>query len=214
MRAAHRASARRVRQALAGRGPARRDVFVEALRQVPTEVRDAWVDEVFGLDGIAEDQSLPRGCVGYLPCATSTVLRVVAELGVTEGDVFVDIGSGAGRVTALVHLVTGAGCVGLEIQPHLARAAERLSARLRLTRAPTVVGDAVETLPSMEIGTVFFLYCPFGGDRIAETFAALRDIARARPIRICAVNLPVPPQPWLTPIDSSGVDVELYASVE
>ncbi len=213
MRAVHRASARRVREALAAGGPAERDVFVEALRQVPADVRDAWVDDVFGLEGIAGDRSLPRGCVGYLPCATSTVLRMIAELSVTEDDVFVDIGSGAGRVAALVHLVAGAGCVGLEIQPHLARVAERLRLRLGLTRVSTVVGDAVVTLRSLEVGTVFFLYCPFGAERIEETLLVLRGIACVRPIRICAVNVPVPPQPWLTSIETSGVDVELYASV-
>ena len=38
-------------------------------------------------------------------------------------DVFVDVGSGLGRAAALVHLMTGARAIGLEVQPALVAAA-------------------------------------------------------------------------------------------
>ena len=98
----------------------------------------------------------------------------------------------------LVHLLTGAGAIGLEVQPALASTARSLASHLRLSRVSTLVGDATTLAGFITIGSVFFLYCPFGADRLAKVLADFEPIARTRPLRVCSVDLPLPPCPWLT----------------
>jgi SAM-dependent methyltransferase len=154
------------------------------------------VDRVLGLGAPPEDgPNLPQGCVPYLPCAIEVLLRVADQ--VRPSDVFVDIGSGVGRAAALVHLLTGATAVGVEIQPALVAASRELATRLRLSGLSFVEGDATRLPAPLSAGSVFFLYCPFSGARLVELLAGLEPIARSREIRICCVDLPLPPCSWL-----------------
>jgi SAM-dependent methyltransferase len=206
------ADALRSRVARAQVSPA---AFRAALEGVPPDERDAWLDRVFDLDALPDDgPDLPRGGVPYLPSSVDVLLRVVDHAAVRESDVFVDIGAGLGRAAALVHLVTGAAAVGVEIQPALARAARALSARLNLSRLSFVEGDAASRAEAWATGTVFFLYCPFSGDRLERVLADLEPVARARPIRVCCVDLPLPPRSWLTLASPPGGDLTISASAE
>ncbi|WP_236605658.1 class I SAM-dependent methyltransferase [Sandaracinus amylolyticus] len=166
-----------------------------------------------GLDALPDDgPELPPDCVPYLPCSADVLLRVVDEASIGASDVFVDVGAGIGRAAACVNLITGATAIGLEIQPRLVRAAREMAEGLRLSRAAFIVGDAVELTRSLPSGTVFFLYCPFGGRRLASWLAALDPIARSRPIRICCVDLTLPPRPWLTCTSITG-ELAIYRSM-
>lgn len=108
-------------------------------------------------------------------------------------------------MTTIVHLLTGASTLGLEVQPQLVQAARALSQRLGLARVKTVEGDA-----HLDEGTVFFLYCPFSGDRLNNTF--LDELERLpRPIRLCCVDLPIPARPWLTLV-AEDQDVTFFTS--
>jgi SAM-dependent methyltransferase len=182
--------------------------FRDALLGVPAGERDDWVDLVLGLDRLPPDgPALPPGGVPYLPCSVEVLLRLVDEASVRSTDVFVDIGAGPGRAIALVHLLTGAGAVGLEIQPEMVRAADGLTARLGLSRVRCIEGDAASVAAYMVAGSVFFFNCPFSGARLAKVLDDLEPIARTRPLRICCLYLPLPPRPWLA--RESGDDGEL-----
>lgn len=188
-------------------------LFKAALLDVPPKDRDVWVDGVFGLRDIPDDgPDLPRGCTPYLPCSVDALLRMVEQAPVQASDVFVDIGSGVGRAAALVHLLTGAAAIGLEIQSALAAEARHLARRLRLSRVSTVHGDATELARFAPNGTVFFLYAPFSGARLAEVLASLEPIARTRMIRVCCVDVPLPPCPWLTRAPQAAADLAIYRS--
>lgn len=180
------------------------------------ERRDTWLDLMWDLEELPDDDpALPRGCVPYLPCPVATVLHAVRQAKVTSADVFVDIGSGTGRTALLTHALTGAGCIGIEIQPALVKAATGRAAWLNLDRVRFIQGDAVDRVRFITIGTVFFLYCPFSGIRLQRFLDALEDIARTRPIRICCVALPALNRPWLTlipPTLSAAADVHVYRS--
>jgi hypothetical protein len=65
----------------------------------------------------------------------------------------------------------------------------------------------------MTTGTVFFLYCPFSGDRLERFLDALEDVARARSIRVCCVDLPPLERPWLVQMPSMSVDLDVYQSL-
>ncbi|HEX4403446.1 MAG TPA: hypothetical protein VH560_01370 [Polyangia bacterium] len=187
--------------------------FRAAVERVPLGERDAWLDCVFGLDALPDDgPELPQGCVPYLPSSVDVLLRVVDRARVRADDVFVDIGAGLGRAAALVHLATGAAARGVEVQPALVRAARALSARLNLPRLSFVEGDARARGDTWVNGSVFFLYCPFSGERLARVLTDLERVARARPIRVCCVDVPLPPSTWLTLASPPSRDLAIYRS--
>ena len=212
MHATARAAAQSMRACLARHGPAPA-TFWAALNEIPERDREAWVDLVWDIDELPDDDpGLPRGCVPYLPCPVTTVLEAVQQAAVTCNDVFVDIGSGLGRAALLAHLLTGSGCIGLEIQPGLVQAARARAAWLNLHRMRFIEGDAVDLVRFMTIGTVFFLYCPFGADRLRRVLDDLESIALTRPIRVCSIGLPALDRPWLAPMAPTSVDLTVYRS--
>jgi SAM-dependent methyltransferase len=199
--------------ALLAMGQATPAVFRAALLSVPAAQRDGWLDLVFGLDELAEDgPELPRGCTPYLPCPVDALLRMLEHAEVQSSDVFVDIGSGVGRAAALARLLTGATSIGIEIQPELVRASRALGQRLKVSRFSVVEGDAARLSELISIGSVFFLYCPFGAQRLERVLDGLAAIAQARQIRVCSVHLPIPARPWLMPLSLPYDDLAVYRS--
>lgn len=207
----HRGLAIQVRSLLAeGRlSPAR---FRRAMMSVPPADRDAWLDLVLGINELADDgPDLPNGCVPYLPCGVDALLRMVEHAEVRANDVFVDVGSGLGRAAALTHFLTGAPAIAIEIQSDLVRSSRELTQRVN-ARVSVVQGDAVELTGCVTVGSVFFMYCPFSGDRLSKVLDDLESIARTRPIRLCCVDLPLPPRRWLTPLPLPYGDLAIYRS--
>jgi SAM-dependent methyltransferase len=187
--------------------------FRAALTNVPESERDGWLNQVFGLEGLPHDgPELPPGCVPYLPSSVNTLLRVIEGAEVRSDDVFVDVGSGLGRATALTHFLTGAGAIGIEIQPALVRSSRELASRLNAERVSVIEGDAAKLTRYIMIGSVFFLYCPFSGDRLDRVMDDLELIAQTREIRVCSVDLPLPSRSWLTPVSLSS-DLAIYRSL-
>lgn len=186
--------------------------FGALLEAIPVGDRDAWLDLLWDSQELPDDEKLPSGCVPYLPCPVDSVLEALEQAAVSEEDVFVDVGSGLGRTAFLAHLRTGAGCIGLEIQRGLVRAARARAEWLGLSRVGFVEGDAEELVRFMTTGTVFFLYCPFGGERLRRVLDDLRSLAQTREIRVCCVSLPPLQLPWLVPLPSTSLDVDVYRS--
>jgi len=208
----HRASAERIRL-LIRNALATPAVVRAALMAVPPTERDAWTDRVLGLDFVPSDgPELPRGCVPYLPCPVDALLRLVEHAAVQASDVFVDVGSGVGRAAALVHLLTGATAIGIEIQPALVAAAHSLKARLNAECFSPIEGDAAQLTGFIATASVFFLYCPFSGERLEKVLSDIEPIARTRPVRVCCVDVPIPPRPWLTLVSPANEDLAIYRS--
>jgi hypothetical protein len=187
--------------------------FRDALLRVPPNARDAWVNRLLGFGELPDDgPALPRDCVPYLPCGVDVLLRIVERVPVGPADVFVDIGSGVGRAMTLIHLLSGAAAIGLEIQPELAVAARDLARRLAIPRVSTIEGDAAELAGFVTIGTVFFLYCPFSGNRLDKVLTGIELIARTRTIRVCCLDLPLPRCDWLELEAPHSLDLAIYRS--
>ncbi len=209
----HRDSAARARSSI-DRDAHDRAWFRAAFLAVPPDARDAWLDLVLDLRELPDDGlDLPRGCVPYLPCPVDALLRMIDQARVGANDVFVDVGSGVGRAAALVHLLTGAATVGIEIQSGLAVAARDLAGRIPRARIATVEGDAVHLTRCIAIGSVFFFYCPFGGARLERVLDDLEPIARTRVLRVVCVDLPLPPRPWLALQEPPAGDLAVYRSI-
>jgi hypothetical protein len=96
---------------------------------------------------------------------------------------------------ALVHLLTGATVIGIEIESWLVRAARDV-ARLVSSRIANVHGDAVDLTGRIMIGSVFFFYYPFSGERLQRVLTGVEAIAQTRPIRVRCVDLPLPACAW------------------
>jgi predicted RNA methylase len=150
--------------------------------------------------------------VPYLPCPVEVLMRMVEHARIDASDVVVDVGAGPGRAAAVLHLMTGAAVIGLEIQPALVEASRALAARLDVDRLAAIEGDASELAGRMS-GTVFFLYCPFSGDRLTRLLADLEAIARTREIRVCCVDLPLPGVPWLELASAPSEALTVYRSL-
>jgi hypothetical protein len=188
-------------------------IMRSALASVPAAERDAWVDLVLGIDELPDDgPDLPRGCVPYLPCSVDALLRMVDQVDLRSDDVFVDIGSGLGRAMAVTHLLTGAAAIGLEIQSELVRRSRELARRSNLSRVSVIEGDATRLSGFIAVGTVFFLYCPFGGARLETVLNDLESIAWTRPIRVCCIDLPLRHRSWLKPVSPASGDLAVYRS--
>jgi hypothetical protein len=186
--------------------------FRAALLAVPFDSRDEWLDRVLGLGAPPDDgPELPRGCVPYLPCRVDALIEVVDCAQVGPTDVFVDVGSGVGRAMAFVHLVSGAAAIGIEIQSGLVHAARDV-ARAVSSTISNVHGDAVQLTGRMLVGSVFFLYCPFTGERLRQVVAELQAIAQTKPIRVCCVDLTLPACEWLTADPTASRSVTIYRS--
>ncbi len=188
--------------------------FAESLRAVAPDARDAWFDEFLGVEDTLppDGPELEPGHVPYMPCGVATLLSAIEHARITEDDVFVDIGCGLGRATAFVHLMTGARAIGVEIQSHLASRARDVARRVNAERIAVIEGDATRVVRSLAHATVFFLYCPFSGERLRGVLGDLESIARTRPLRICAVDLPLPPCAWLELVHESR-ELAIYRSV-
>jgi SAM-dependent methyltransferase len=207
-----RAAAKLLRDRLVSDRPSP-ELIRSTLRSVSKEEWDAWVDLVLDVEEVLDDEpDLPRGCVPYLPCPVSTVLDALEQAKVTSSDVFVDVGAGLGRTVFLAHLLTGAGCIGIEVQPRLMKAAAARADWLSLSRTRFICGDAVDLIQYIPIGTVFFLYCPFGGERLERFLGGLESIARTRQIRVCCVDMAPLERPWLTRLRSTSPAFDLYRS--
>jgi hypothetical protein len=207
-----RESAARVRS-LIERGLAGPATFRSWLTRVAPSERDAWVNHALGLGELpADGPDLPRDCVPHVPCSVDALLRVVDQTPVRASDVFVDVGSGLGRAMAIVHLLTGAAAIGLEIQRGLVLGSRELAARLPASTVSTIEGDAAALAGTVANGSIFFLYCPFGGGRLTQLLDNLEPIARTRMLHVCCVDLPLPPCPWLTRVPPASRDLSIFRS--
>lgn len=191
-------------------GSLRGTALLEHLLAVPHVDRDAWVDELLGLEALPGDTTeLPRGAVPYLPSSVRDILATVLEAPVRPDDDLVDLGSGLGKPLILAHLLSGARAHGVEIQAPLVESARARCAELALPAVSFAHANAAETELD---GSVFFLYAPFNGDMLTQVLGRLRAVARRRPIVVSAVDLELGEVSWLVPRKSSSASLFFYDS--
>ena len=130
------------------------------------------------------------------------VEEALREAKVGPGDVFIDLGAGLGKVVEAAKR-TGAIARGMEIQGDLVEKARALG-------RDVVCADAREA--ELGDGTVFYLYSPFTGRVLEGVMERLREVARKRPIRICAVAVDVD-RPWLRRRQLESFWLAVYDSI-
>ncbi|WP_062118895.1 class I SAM-dependent methyltransferase [Aureimonas sp. AU40] len=114
--------------------------------------------------------------------------RIVDALSLRPDDVFVDVGSGRGRVLCCAARRTCRSVVGIEYAPDLCRDACRNAESLRGRRTPIAVHNGLAESFDYSRATVVFLFNPFGAstlDRVLEKLRADRD---GQPVRLAFAN--------------------------
>jgi SAM-dependent methyltransferase len=201
--------ARTARAAVAS-GALRGAALLELLQSIALVDRDAWVDELLGIEPPPPDVAdLPRGAVPYLPCEVDEIVAMVRDAPVGPGDELVDLGAGLGRAVILAHLLSGARARGVEIQAPLVQRANALCAELALDAVSFVHANAAEIALD---GSVFFLYAPCNGELFRRVVSRIEDVARRRAIVVCAVGVELLDAPWLTARSPSRASLTLYDS--
>lgn len=209
MNDALRLRARTARAAVAS-GALRGAVLHELLASISPIDRDAWVDELLGIEPPPPDVAdLPRGAVPYLPCGVDEIAAMVRDAPVEPSDELVDLGAGLGRAIILAHLLSGARARGVEIQAPLVQRANALRAELALDAVSFVHANAAEIALD---GSVFFLYAPCNGEMFRCVMSRIEDVARRRPIIVAAVGVECHDAPWLAPRPSTCASLALYDS--
>jgi SAM-dependent methyltransferase len=188
-----------------------RDELLRWLATVPPSERDRVLEERLGI--VADSGSAaPPGdeLIGYHPSGVAPIVRALAEVPVTEHDVFVDLGAGLGKVVLLAALLTGATARGIEIQPALVGRAREAAARLKLD-VRFEVGDARDA--DLDDGTVFFLYLPFTGGVLSRMLDRLRTVAERRRIVVCALGIDLDRTDWLARREVDEFWLAIYDSI-
>lgn len=193
----------------------RGEELAHAIARRPAIDRDRYVDALLGLDG---RPAMDEACVGDDPelirCVASGVSAIadaVLKAGVGPDDVFLDLGAGCGRVAMLVHLLTGARAVGLEIQEGLVAFGRARAAALALDGVDLRRGDARDD--DLPAATVVYLYLPFVGRSLARVLARLEEQARRAPLIVCALGVELRREAWLRAVDDSSLWMTVHESV-
>lgn len=172
---------------------------------------DDAIDELIGLDPFVPDAALPPGCVPYIAAPVSAVVRLTEAVAMDANATFVDVGCGVGRAAMLVHLLTGARAVGVEIQPHLVELGRAAVQRLALERVELSCGDACDAAHLPE-GDVYFMYCPFDASRVKRVLTLLKARAQSRALTLVCLQVNIPECPWLHAVDVGAADLRIYRS--
>ncbi|MBT3188215.1 MAG: class I SAM-dependent methyltransferase [Anaerolineae bacterium] len=141
---------------------------------------------------------LQEGMVRYESTPASVILELTERIAFTGDDVFYDLGSGLGKVTLLVHLLTGARSIGVEFQPDFCTYASKKANDLKLNGVTYLNADARHV--DYADATVFFFFNPFGGDIFPAVLERLQLEMQERDIWVSSYGTssqPLSELPWL-----------------
>jgi len=159
---------------------------------------DAMFDRWYGVRTRATDSSrldppAVRDRVGYEPAGWLNLRRILSPSDVDEDDVFLDLGSGMGRVVLQAARYPFRRVIGVEVSAELHEAARENVARsrdkLRCRDVVLIRSDVLDYAVPDDV-TVVFLFNPFRGKTFARVVdAVLLSVDRnPRRVRIVYVN--------------------------
>jgi hypothetical protein len=174
------------------------------------------MDEALGLD-YGRDLAMKRdlrcaerlyeGAGAGVQTSYATILVALDRLCLAPGALFIDLGSGYGRVgLALGLLRADVDFIGYEFVPHRVAvaeaAAERAGLAARVRFCAQDLADPAFVIPPAD---VYYLYDPFSRATYARVFARLREIGRGREIAVVVKGNGAPwfveaisGEPWIT----------------
>jgi predicted RNA methylase len=126
------------------------------------------------------------------------IRRIISAAQLAPTDVVYEIGAGLGRVACAFARRNVLRVVAVELNPRLAGRIRENATRLRGRRCSLDVRCVDAATASIEEGTVFFLFNPFGAETLRAVLANLERSLQASPriVRVIYVN----PQPEHDPV--------------
>lgn len=148
---------------------------------------DTLLAGVLALDEPLPDAGpLPAEMVFYQPTPARHIVDGVARAEITADDVVLDLGSGLGHVPLLVHVLTGARCIGVERDRAYVEVAAGAARELGLSQVRFVEGDAREA--DFSGVDVFYLFTPFVGTVLRDVVTRIEAEATRRAVRVVALG--------------------------
>lgn len=184
-----------------------RDDLLRRLAELDPGERDGAVQRVLGIEGEVSSRAPGEELVGHHASGVAAIVRFLLEVPIGPEDVFVDLGSGLGKVALLAALLTPARVRGVELQRDLVERA-RLAATNLGVDVSFVEGDMREVPLD---GTVFYLYAPCTPRALSEVIARLREVAERRAIVVGALGIDLRAD-WLVARESDSFWLSIYDS--
>lgn len=185
----------------------------ESVRYVIARVQDWYFDWKFG---ISTSRRLTKSHLGYenplvnkyAPTEYRGFMKVMKHVQIRPGeDVFVDFGSGMGRVLIMAGLFPFRKIIGVEMSPELNRLAteniDRAQRKLKCSDIELVEASLTEyTLPPE--ANVLYFFVPVRGEMLSRVLQGIREAVLAAPRKVTFVcHEPAPfeeladEHPWL-----------------
>lgn len=186
--------------------------LVAWLARHPPAERDAAVEQLLGVAHrpLGRPRLHPE-LVGYIPSGVAPIVRAVQLAPIGPEDVVIDVGAGLGKVTLLVHLLTGARVRGIELQPGLVAAATERAQALGLDAIAYELADA--RFAELDGASVVYLYLPFTGATLAAALEQIHAAARQRQLVICTLGLDLRGHGWLRERPLDELWLSIYDSI-
>jgi len=168
---------------------------------------DIFINRLLSSGDIPEQtKALQPEMVYYQKTPARLIFQITKQTHFTDGDVFVDIGSGLGQVAILFNLLTGIQTIGIEFEPAFCSYASNCAAFLNLPGITFINSDARKA--DYTAGTVFFLYTPFWGKMLQDILERLKKLSQQRKITVitygpCTKEVAL--QSWLN-MDAGNAD--------
>lgn len=169
---------------------------------------DWWRERQLGIRTTGRLEVRHADAERYEPVPYHLLERMFAQLELGANDVFVDLGSGKGRVVCAAALRPLREAIGVELVPELHAEAEANASRLRGALAPMRLICASATEFDFTGVTAVALLNPFSGETMATVLRNLRGSLEREPriVRIAYVNAVCAhlfaAQPWLTLVEA------------
>lgn len=170
--------------------------FYYFMRRIITIARDHFYDKKLGVETsgydnpgyfqASSDITLNEDMVAYGPTPYRGLKNLIDYLGLNQNDIFVDLGSGKGRVVFFVAIQRLKKVIGIEYDKKLVDIANENLKNLRLNNTPIEIIHTDAANFKIKDATVFFMFNPFGHKTIEKVIANIKEslINYPRKIRI------------------------------
>jgi cyclopropane fatty-acyl-phospholipid synthase-like methyltransferase len=141
----------------------------------------------------------------YATMNYALVQKVLRHLQLRSDDVFVDIGSGKGRILCCAARFPIAKVVGVDLSTEFCEEAKANAERSRGRRAPIEVHNMLADAYDYVDCSAYYMFSPFGPETIGKVLTKIRKDRDGKPIRVAYANPAYPEafdeQPWLERYD-------------
>jgi SAM-dependent methyltransferase len=124
----------------------------------------------------------------YASIGYGLVDRVIRHMRLGPADVFVDVGSGKGRVLCMAARHPVRKVVGVDLSADFCATARSNAARMRGRRAKIEVHEGLADRFDYSDGTAYYLFSPFGPGTLTQVLGKIRADRAGAPVRMAYSN--------------------------